>query len=151
MPTTAIKHPILAENAAQVWKWFQERGGIAVWKSVDMSNPVRSWTTPLQDAEGKPMPRQDWRMEQTPSQTITDPADVVVDVPKEVKRFRVAIKAGAQGMRLKCSDASSRRIRRDCEKAGEESWYKFDYATQEAVIFVPGETKPLPEFIRDFP
>ena len=51
------------------------------------------------------MPRQDWRMEQTPSLTITDPAEVVVDVPKEVKRFRVAIKAGAQGMLLKCSDA----------------------------------------------
>ena len=135
----------------QIWQWFQERGGIAVWKSVDMSNPGRSWTTPLRDAEGKPMPKQHWRMEETPSLTITDPAEVVVDVPKEVKRFRVAIKVGAQGMLLKCSDASSRRIRRECEKAGEESWYEFDYATQEAVIFVPGESKPLPEFIRDCP
>ena len=35
-------------------------------------------------------------MEQTPSLTITDPAEVVVDVPKEVKRFRVAIKVGAR-------------------------------------------------------
>ena len=151
MPTTTIKHRILAENAHQIWQWFQQRGGIAVWNSVDMSNPGRSWTTPIRDAEGKPMPRQDWRMEQTPSLTITDPAEVVVDVPKEVKRFRVAIKAGAQGMRLKCSDASSRRIRRECDKAGTESWHEFDYATQEAVIFVPGETKPLPEFIKDCP
>jgi hypothetical protein len=30
---------------------------------------------------------------------------------------------------------------------GEESWYEFDYETQEAVIFVPGETKPLSEYI----
>ena len=50
-------------------------------------------------------------------------------------------------MLLKCSDASSRRIRRECAKAGEESWYEFDYATQEAVVFVPGESKPLPEFV----
>ena len=90
-------------------------------------------------------------MEGTPSLTITDPAEVVVDVPKEIKRFRVAIKTGAQGLLLKCSDSSSRRIRKECQKAGEESWYEFDYATQEAVIFVPGESKPLPEFMRDFP
>ena len=118
MPTTTVKHRILAENAHQIWQWFQERGGIAVWKSVDMSNPGRSWTTPIRDAEGKPMPKQDWRMEGTPSLTITDPAEVVVDVPKEIKRFRVAIKTGAQGMLLKCSDASSRRIRRECRKGG---------------------------------
>jgi len=151
MPATSIKHRILAENAAQIWQWFQERGGIAVWKSLDMSSPGRSWTTPLRDAEGNPMPRQDWRMEETPSLTITDPAEVVVDVPREVKRFRVAIKAGAQGMLLKCGDGASRRIRRECQNAGGESWYEFDYATQEAVIFVPGESKPLPEFIKDFP
>ena len=151
MPATTVKHRILAENAAQIWQWFQQRGGIAVWKSVEMSNAGRSWTTPLTDAEGKPMPRQDWRMEQTPSLTITDPAEVVVDVPKEVKRFRVSIKSGAQGLLLKCSDASSRRIRKECERVGEESWYEFDYETQEAVIFVPGESKPLPEFIRDCP
>ncbi len=86
-------------------------------------------------------------MEETPSLTITDPAEVVVDVPKEVKRFRVAIKVGSQGMLLKCSDAASRRIRKECQRAGEESWYEFDYATQEAVVFVPGESKPLPEYI----
>ena len=147
MSATAIKHRILAENAAQIWQWFQERGGIAVWKSVDMTNAGRSWTTPLRDAEGNPTPRQDWRMEQAPSLVITDPAEVTVDVPKEAKRFRVAIKVGDQGMLLKCSDASSRRIRRECAKAGDASWYEFDYATQEAVILVLGESKPLPEFV----
>lgn len=130
MPTTTVKHRVLADNARQIWQWFQERGGIAVWKSLDMSSPGRSWTTPLRDAEGNPMPRQDWRMEETPSLTITDPAEVTVDVPKEVKRFRVAVKMGAQGLLLKCSDASSRRIRRECAKAGEDSWYEFDCAPE---------------------
>ena len=147
MPAVTVKHRILAENAAQIWQWFQERGGIAVWKSVDMTNPGQSWTTPIRDAEGNPTRKQNWRMEETPSLVITDPAEVVVDVPKEIKRFRVAIKVGAQGMLLKCSDASSTRIRRECEKAGEDSWHEFDYDTQEAVIFVPGESKPLPEYV----
>ncbi len=147
MPTTAIKHRVLAANAVQVWTWFQERGGIAVWKSIDICTAGQSWTTPLHDAEGQPTKKQNWRMEQTPSLIITDPAEVVVDVPREVKRFRVAVRAGRQGLLLKCTDAASRRIRRECEKAGEESWYEFDYESQEAVIFVPGETKPLPEYI----
>ena len=143
-----IRHRILAANAEQIWKWFQERGGIAVWKSVDMSNPGRSWTTPLNDADGNRMRQQDWRMEETPSLVIADPTNVVVDVPREVKRFHVAVRAGSQGLTLKCSDASSRRIRRECAKAGEESWYEFDYENQEAVILVPGESKPLPDYIQ---
>ena len=148
MPTTVTRHRILAANAEQVWQWLQERGGIAVWKSIDISTAGQTWTTPLHDAEGQLTKKQDWRMEKTPSFIITDPAEVVVDMPKEVKRFRVAVRPGSQGLLLKCSDAASRRIRRECAKAGEDSWYEFDYATQEAVILVPGESKPLPEYVR---
>ena len=147
MQATVTRHRVLAANAGQIWKWFQERGGIAVWKSVDFATAGQTWTTPLHDAEGQPTKKQSWRMEDTPSLVITDPMEVVVDVPKEIKRFRVAIKMGSQGLMLKCTDAASRRIRRECEKAGEQSWYEFDYGTQEAVIFVPGESQPLPEFI----
>jgi len=129
-------HRILAANAEQVWQWFQERGGIAVWRSIDICTAGQSWTTPLRDAEGQPTRKQDWRMEESPSLVVTDPMEVVVDVPREVKRFRVAVRAGSQGLLLRCSDTASRRIRRECAKAGEESWHEFDYATQEAVIFV---------------
>ena len=147
MTTTITRHRILAANADQIWRWFQERGGIAVWKSVDFATAGQSWTTPLHDAEGQLTKKQDWRMEETPSLVITDPAEVVVDVPREVKRFRVGIKMGSQGMMLKCTEGATRRIRRECEKAGDDSWHEFDYATQEAVIFVPGESQPLPEFM----
>jgi len=147
MPTTTIKHRILATNADQMWRWFHERGGIAVWKSIDICTAGQTWTTPLNDAEGQPMKKQDWRMEETPSLVITDPAEVVVDVPREVKRFRVAVKMGGQGMMLKCSDGASRRIKRELAKAGEGSWYEFDYATQEAVIYIPGESCLLPNYI----
>jgi hypothetical protein len=148
MTATITRHRILAANADQIWRWFQERGGIAVWKSVDFTTAGQSWTTPLRDSEGNPMPRQNWRMEESPSLVIADPAEVMVDVPKEIKRFRVAVRVGGQGLLVKCTDAASRRIRRECEKAGEQSWYEFDYGTQEVVIFVPGESKPLPEYVR---
>ena len=148
MQTTVVKHRILAANADRVWRWFQERGGIAVWKSVDFATAGQSWTTPLRDAEGQLTKKQSWRMEESPSLVITDPAEVVVDVPREVKRFRVAVRVGGQGLLVKCTDAASRRIRRECEKAGEGAWHEFDYEMQEAVIFVPGESQPLPEYIR---
>ena len=149
MPTTAIKHRVLAADAHQVWRWFQERGGIAIWRSIDMSTAGQSWTTPLRDSEGNPMPRQSWRMEEKPSLTITDPMEVLVNLPTEVKRFRVAVRAGRQGLLLKCTAAGSARIRRACERAGEESWYEFDHETQEAVIYIPGDSKPLSEYIAE--
>lgn len=142
-----MSHRILACNAAKVWGWFQSRGGIAVWGSANLSNPGQTWTAPRLTEDGQPMGKQNWQMEDQPRMTITDPAEVVVDVPKEVKRFHVALRRGAQGLSVKCTDASSRRIRKACEKAGDNSWYEFDYATQECVVFVPGESMPLPEYI----
>ena len=149
MPATTNKHQILAADAAQAWEWFQRRGGIAVWQSIEVCTVSQSWTTPINDGEGNPMPRQDWRMEQTPSLTITDPAEVAVVVPKEIKRFHVALRVGSQGLILKCTDASSRRIRRECAKAGEGAWCEFT-ETQEAVIYVSDKTVPLPEYITSF-
>ena len=70
-----------------------------------------------------------------------------MDVPKEVKRFHVAVRGGVQGLVLKCSDASSRHIRQGSVGRQANSRVEFDYAAQ-AVIFVPGESKPLPSTSR---
>lgn len=142
-----IKHRCTSENAATFWKWFQERGGIAVWKSVNLSNPDGSWTTPIKSADGNQVTKPTWEAEETPSLVITDPAEVAVDVPKEVKRFHVAIRMGTNGFMMKCTDGSTNRIRKAVRKAGPDAWYQFDYETQEAVIFVPGETTSLPEYV----
>lgn len=142
-----IKHRCTSENAATFWKWFQERGGIAVWKSVNLANPGASWTTPLKSADGSPTNKPTWEAEDRPSLVIFDPAEVAVDVPKEVKRFHVAVYMGGQGLTVKCKPGSTRRIHRAVAKAGENAWYEFDYMTQEAVIYVPGETTPLPEYV----
>ena len=50
-------------------------------------------------------------------------------------------------MSLKVTDGGTRRIRKEVGKAGEDAWYEFDYGTQEAVIFVPGEVVGLLEYL----
>lgn len=46
-------------------------------------------------------------------------------------------------MTLKVTDGGSRRIRAAVSKAGEGSWYTFDYSTQEAVILKPSSLTTL--------
>ena len=139
-------HRITADNATRIKTWFAERGGIAVWPSVNLSNPGASWTTPAYDPHGNTTTKPTWEAASTPSRIITDPAEVVVDVPKLVKRFHIGVRRGAQGFMLKVTDRGTRRIHREVEKAGEHAWYAFDYCTQEALIFVPGETVALTEW-----
>ena len=141
-------HRILAENANLIWKWFQERGGIVIWHSADLSDPSKTWTGPMKDAEGNPPKKENWKMEDQPREAFTDPMNVWVDTPKEIKRFHVAIRRGTQGMCFKCTDASSARIEREVAKR-QNSWYEFDYDTQEAVIYVPGKSKRLPAYIKE--
>lgn len=141
-----MKHERLTvseSNAPLFLKWIAGRGGVAVWRSVDLSDPDKSWSTPA-DAEQRPS----WQAASTPERIVTDPAEVDVVVDREVKRFRVAVRVGSSGLRVKCTDASSSRIRREVEKAGDGAHYAFDYETQEAVIFAPVSTVPLSEWSR---
>jgi hypothetical protein len=140
------KHPCAPENAARFLKWVRERGGVAVWLSVNLSNPGASWSTPALDEDGSPGGPPSWESARTPCRTITDPNDVEVITAKEVKRFHVAVRRGSQGLSFKLTDGSSRRLRDAVAKAGEDAWYKFDYSSQEAVIFVPGEKVSLLEW-----
>lgn len=139
-------HRIIAANAPLIKSWLAERGGVAVWSSVNLSNPGASWTTPVRASDGSLATKPTWQAGNAPSRIITDPAEIIVDEPQEVKRFRVAVRMGSQGTMLKVTDAGTRRIRAAVVKAGEDAWYEFDYSTQEAVIFRPGRSVPLAEY-----
>jgi len=39
------KHIVTPEHATKMLGWLQTRGGIAVWPSVNLSNPGASWST----------------------------------------------------------------------------------------------------------
>ena len=142
-------HRIYAANAAQIWKWLHTRGGLALWQSVDLSDPGKSWTGPLHDAEGVRVTKPHWKADTDPYRIIKDPAEVVVETYKEVRRFKIAIRRGSQGMSLKLTDHSSQKVRNACAKAGEDSTYEFDYDSQEAVIFVPDTVVPLTEWAKN--
>jgi hypothetical protein len=135
------KHTISSDSAEKVWGWMKDRGGISVWPSVNFANLNASWTTPINAS--KPT----WEADNKPSLSITDASEIVVSIDREVKRFHVAVRIGSQGLTLKLTDASGKKVRAAVEKAGEGASYIFDYATQEAVIFAPSELVPLPEYI----
>ncbi len=147
----SYKHSCNIDNAPKFADWITSRGGVAVWKSVDLSNPGASWSSPAMDGcavcgtdKGRltckcggtafvPHPKPTWRADDKPD-IITDPADIEVYQATEVKRFRIGIRRGSQGLSLKVTDAGSRRIRAEVAKAGEGAYHEFDYDTQEAVI-----------------
>lgn len=135
------KHECAPENAASMRMWIEKRGGIAIWPSVNLSNPGASWSTPANTLEGTPTPKPTWQAADKPERVITDPNEVVVVTRKEVKRFHVAVRQA--GLTLKCTDGATRKIRAAVAKAGEGASYEFDQGSQEAIITVPGETVSL--------
>lgn len=141
-----------SDNALMFNRWINERGGLLVWQSIALDDPEITWTTPAKDPEGNPTTKPSHKASSSPIRTITDPNDVVVITPKEVKRFHVALRLGSQGLTMKVTDGGTRRIRAAVAKYstdGDTAFYNFDYSTQEAVIYVSGPGIGLPEFIKE--
>ena len=136
-----------ASNAKKIFDWLQNRGGIFIWNSANLSNPGGSWKTPATHEDGTIGTRPTW--EAGSYRHITDVADVKVYIDMEVKRFHVAVRPG--GMGFKVTDGGSRKIRAEVAKAeekyGKPAWHVFDYYSQDAVIMVQEEAIPLSEWI----
>ena len=144
------KHRVIEPNAKTFLKWFRERGGIAIWGSVNLSNPSQTWSTPIHTESGERYTKPNWQCSTEPTRLITDMDEVLVDTPREVKRFHVAIRRGDQGLSFKLTDGSTAKVRREMAKAGDDAWYEFDYGTQEAVILVPHESMSLREWANKY-
>ena len=146
------KHQIAPENAQTIHDWLATRGGIAIWSSANPADPSGSWTTPVNHADGSRRTEKPHWSALAISRVITDPAEIEVVVPKEIRRFHIAVRMGTNGLILKLTDASSRRVRQAVQKAsqqhGTEAWYAFDYSTQEAVIYVADKKVSLPEWMK---
>lgn len=140
-------HEVAPENAAKMLDWIEKRGGVAVWKSVNLSNPGASWSTPALAPDCSPYRKPTWEVSSEPHKVITNPAEIAVVTRKEVKRFHVAIRVSGHGISMKLTSGSSRRVDKEVDRAGEGASYYFDYETQEAVITVPSETVPLLQFL----
>lgn len=146
------KHQTLPEHAEKMMEWITARGGLALWSSVNLSNPGATWTTPLNDEQGNPVRKPTWQVGEQPYRVITDAAEVEVTIPREVRRMNVSVRMGAQGTMMKLTDASSARLRKAVQRAADrtadkQAWYQFDYLHQQAVIYVNDKVLPLTEYL----
>lgn len=135
------------DNAEKIADWLRNRGGIAIWTSIDFSRAGQSLTTPVNTSEGEPYPKPAYWVEAKPARIITDFAEVLISNDVEVKRFHVALRTGDQGLLIKCTVGGTRRIRAAVARAGEGAYHVFDYSTQEAVIMKPESQVSLLEFL----
>jgi hypothetical protein len=160
-------HQVSPENAEKSKDWIANRGGIAIWKSINLSNPGASWSTPALQLERSPLTgnfepttKPTWEAASEPERIIREVGEVLVVVPREVKRFHVGIRLGSQGLTYKLTDGATRKVHAAVAKANrdfaeqrkvatdsiDEAWYEFDYDTQEAVIYIPDQMIPLTEW-----
>ena len=137
------------ENAVKFSDWIDHRGGLALWESANLGNSGAGWTTPARQEDGISTAPPTWEAKKNPSHIITNPDHVCVSIDKEVDRFPVAIRAGS-GLQYECTAGSTKKIELALERAGEGSYYEFDYYTQEAVIMAPKKRMSLTAwFARD--
>jgi hypothetical protein len=97
-----------ADNAARFRDWIANRGGIAVWPSINLSTPGASCSTPALTTTGEPTTRPGWSYASKPSRIVTDPADVGVYTEALFKAIRVSLRK--TGLSLKLTDTSQRRV-----------------------------------------
>jgi len=98
--------------------------------------------------EGQPTPKPTWQADNAPSEVEADPNKITVYADRELKRFHVAIKRG-DSFNFVLTDASTRKVRAEVEKAGNGAYYEFDYGDyNNCVIMVPSESMTLAEWSR---
>jgi hypothetical protein len=113
-----------------------------------MSNLGQTFTTPLINEDRTPRTQKPHWAAGEIIRKITSADELEIVVGKEVRRFRVAVRMGSQGLSLKLTNAGSNKLRNVCAKVAEQygsSWYEFDYLTQEAVVFAPDQNLPFTE------
>lgn len=122
---------------ARFEEWIKNRGGVRVWRDMSIPNTGDGDVfTPANDENGGRYPKPNW--------SVTCGEEVITDINqfrfvkewKEVGRFRIAIQGKEKGRSFKCTDASSAKIHKWCDKFP-GSKYRFDFGTKEAVIEVP--------------
>lgn len=150
MNTSDFKYVCGPHAAERVANWLFYRGGLAHWTSLNLGAAGDTMTTPKEDQEGGLTTKPRWDLANEPTSYTYDPARVGVTIDKEVKRFHVGVRVGAQGLSMKVTDGGSRRIQREVEKAGEGAYYCFDYGDYEnAVIMAPESVISLLDWIEE--
>ncbi len=128
-----------AENAPKFVEWIRSRGGVALWRSANLSNPGATWSAPAD------VTRPTWQAEEKPWFIVTDPDEIEVYIPLEVSRLKIATKV--RGFTVHLTKPSTMRLHKALVKAGNDSFYAFN--GDEAVIYTRSEVKSLSKWMKD--
>jgi hypothetical protein len=60
------RQSVTPENAPRFSEWLKSRGGVAIWRSVDLSDPGASVSTPALTPEGTPTPEASLEVRERP-------------------------------------------------------------------------------------
>lgn len=135
--TPGFEHEVAKENAKKFWDWIKDRGGVAVWRSVDLSDPGQSWSTPRMTATGEAASPPTWRASAAPDKVITNPANIGVYDRELVRTIRVGIERGSE-LSWVLTAAASDRLRLALRLIGDGAFYEFsldDNGRRVAVLY----------------
>lgn len=137
-----------AANASRFASWIRERGGIAVWTSIDLSRPGEQCSTPVRTDEGLPYTKPHWMYGDTPV-IVTDPAQVGVYTETVFKVIPVVLRRSSNGLSLKLADSSQRNLDRVLDrcrtKHGNAHWKRGGLDDRPSMsVFFSGDLIPLP-------
>lgn len=121
---TQFKHECTVDNAPKFLDWIRNRGGVAVWKSINLSNPGASWSSPANNKDGTPMEKPSWQSTNTPV-IFTNPDEIGVATDALFEAFPVALKQN--GMFLHLTDGSQRRVDKalaECEEKHGDAFFR---------------------------
>lgn len=142
MPETLERVEVLALCAKKLFTmWLAERGGVIRWRNLNLSNPdAGDQFTPLRGPDGGNNTNQPPHWSVGMGEIITDLSRFrFVRELREVKRIKIAVRVGSQGLSLKLTDGSSRRLRAAMSKIQEQHKTKpcYHFEEDQAVIQVP--------------
>lgn len=131
------------ENAERFAMWIRERGGICLWKSLNLSNPGASWCTPFILEDGTEATKPNWQTDNAPAVVVTSMDDVGVEIPVEIKRIKISLIQ--RGFKVVLTDGSTRKVNDALDKAGDRAFYTFE--DDVAVIWGVRGTVALDEWL----
>lgn len=135
------------DHAAKLRDWIANRGGVALWRSIDLSDPGATVLTPANSA--KPH----WKFANEPEVIVTKESDVGVYTEVLFKAFHVTLRRSSNGLSLKLTDHASAKVHKimdEChEKHGNAHYRKglLDSDRPSISVFYinENEIKPLSE------
>ena len=142
------RHTCAPENAARFREWCAVRGGVAVWRVIDIARAGETVSTPVLTETGEPTPRPRWDIASAPER-VYGIDEIDCDTGREIKRIRISVERGS-GLSFALTSASSRRLRNAMDVAPNGAWYVFGFDNNDrrvAIIYTPSDRVPLASYV----